>query len=227
MTRQATAEVAQAAEQREAHLREHLSQSLLLQQLYGHNYMDNYGYREVSIVTLLQQNGYPDIVHMGGRVGADARSARWDKIAIKTCQTTNKSLRYRTGFGEFSRQHTPKARADARLVGYQAIAYGIFRRYEYPSILLMFIRGRAALAKHAAIIEHYQRRFDALPAERIAQRDSIRVPLFALYNALEPGVDYDLFFCNKPVADPAAFLAAITRPRGIMLPPIECRVDQK
>lgn len=226
MIRLATAEAAQATQQRTEELRRLLRKLHWLQQRFGRNFMDNFAYREVSIIDTLCNNGYPDLVHLGGRVGADARSVRWDKVAIKTCQTTNKSLRYRTGFGEFSRQHIAKARADARLVGYQAIAYAIFRPLEYDSVLLMFIRGRAAIAKHAAIVAQYQCRFDTLSAERIAQRDSIRVPLYALYNALTPGDDYELFFRNERVADPASFLAALAHPHGVVIPPIEyCEED--
>lgn len=218
VTRSVACQASRENDERAAALRDMMTLSHRLARRYGRDYTSNYAYREDAIVNLLNHNGYPDLVHTGGRVGSDATSPQWSHVAIKSCQTNVKRLHYRTGFAEFSRQQNPRSRADARLHRYQAIVYGVFRPQLYDPVLVVLVRGAAAIRKHAEIIERHQARFDAQPSSAVQKRDTIRVALYEVYDALEPGADFELFYDKQRVDDEAAFLDMLSSPGGVPIP---------
>lgn len=153
---------------------------------------DNFGVREFGIYDTFRRTfGYEQFQLLKSRVGRDAQCPELGlrQIEIKTSSVTGKRVRSNHGFAEFCRQNTTEGRESA-LYGYDSVVIGIFRPLQRTPVLLLFIHTETGLEKWRAIVRRQQAKFVTAQQDQGREmprgRDSIRVKLSQVYDALEP-----------------------------------------
>lgn len=168
---------------------------------FGYDVMDNFAWREITVIDTLNRVLGTSLTHLGGRRGPDATSERWQNVSIKTSTIKTSVLTDKSGRVEFQRQTEQKYRNDA-LNGYQAIAFALFRKNTADPLLTLFVSHPRALAWLRAALYQRQRQF----LERTnPTRDSLQLPFRQLYAILD-GVDYELIAFGERIVDKPAFL---------------------
>lgn len=185
----------------------------------GYNMFDNMGWREWGVSCLLRQHGYDTFQLLQSRVGRDAECPGHGlhNIEIKTSTIKTKRLRASNGVAEFCRQNTEHGLKTASN-GYDGIVFGLFKRLVRTPVLAVFIRQPTALVKFRALVEQHQDEFARLAREQgstmVNGRDSIRVPLSDVYDALETH-EYEMFYHGERVENAGFFVTQLRGRRGV------------